>query len=158
MVISGAYRPTSDGLGPDAPFLHSLVLLPRFRQYLEVDFLVDTGSESTVLSLEDVRSAGLSDRNFRQRPLRSVRGVGGEQIHYIESASMAFYGDDQRQTFIWNGQVRIPQHSDEAVARRLPSILGRDFLNLVDLRLNWPGGRITLAPANVDAAGHILPP
>lgn len=158
MTISGAYRPTSDGLGPEAPFLRSTVFLPRFREFLEVNFLVDTGAESTVLALRDVRGAGLPDREFRQQPLRSVRGVGGEQIHYIESASMAFYGDVQNQTFIWNGQVRIPQHSDEAVAMRLPSILGRDFLNLCDLRLNWPGGLITLAPANVDAAGHILPP
>lgn len=156
MVIRGAYRPTSDGLGPEAPFLHSLVLLPRFRQYLEVDFLVDTGAESTTLGLRDIENAGLDDDDFRQRPIRTLRGVGGERNFYLEPASMVFYGDGQR--FTWARRVRIPQQSNAVSAADLPSILGRDLLNLVDLRLNWPGGLITLPPANVDATGHILPP
>ena len=157
MVIRGAYRPTDDGQGPDAPFVKATVLLPRFRMFLDVDFLVDTGAESPFLSLEDLEEAGLNDEDFQQAPLHSVRGIGGEQSLHSEPAFIAFKGDDA-QTFIWAGRVSIPQKSVEASGAPIPSILGRDLLNLCDLRLNWPAGLIALTPLNVDAGGHILPP
>ena len=156
MVIRGNYRRDYDGPHLPAPFLSSTVYLPRFHIFLDVEFLVDTGAETTVLGLSDVQSAGLHDGDFRQAPRRLVRGVGGERNFYLELASMVFRDDGREVT--WGGQVRIPQQSAPGLTTRTPSILGRDLLNLCDLRLNWPAGLIALEPLNVDAGGHILPP
>ena len=44
------------------------------------------------------------------------------------------------------------------LAQLLPSLLGRDFLNLCDVRLNHSAGVVALEPVNVDDSGGIVSP
>ena len=53
-------------------------------------------------------------------------------------------------------------HLDISIAREdslapegIPSLLGRDFLNLCDVRLNYHAGLVSLKPGNVNIYGEI---
>ena len=54
--------------------------------------------------------------------------------------------------------IFIADVATSAVMEESPSLLGRDFLNLCDVRLNHPADIVALYPLNVDPGGFILPP
>ena len=54
--------------------------------------------------------------------------------------------------------IFIADVSESSIFQESASLLGRDFLNLCDLRLNHAQNLVALTPLNVDAGGIILPP
>ena len=68
------------------------------------------------------------------------------------------FRDEGGQAFQWMVDVDIWRPDFNRLAQLLPSLLGRDFLNLCDMRLNHSAGVVALEPVNVDDSGGIVSP
>ena len=71
---------------------------------------------------------------------------------------MLSFLDDQsfyRRCFL---DIFIADVSESTIFQENVPLLGRDFLNLCDVRLNHAQNLVTLNPLNVDSGGIILPP
>ena len=129
MAIEGIYlaRPA----GYPAPFLHAVVELPRLELSNEVDFLVDTGADNTVLHSRAVERLRI-DRTRLHPPDARSRGIGGQLDYHTEPANLHFL--DGQNIITWHCEnLRIcADIADPALARlteSIPSLLGRNFLN-----------------------------
>ena len=67
------------------------VHLPRLDVTASVEFLLDTGADTTSLHLGAINSLGLHPSAFRQEPI-IVRGVGGP-MSYIQENAFIFVQD-----------------------------------------------------------------
>ena len=85
MAIEGIYlaRPA----GYPALFLHAVVELPRLGLSNEVDFLVDTVADNTVLNPFDILNLNL-DRTGLHPPEARSRGIGGQLDYHTEPANL----------------------------------------------------------------------
>ena len=82
-------------------------------------------------------------------------GIGGEQLCFLERGMLSFQDDPFMYRYfldIFIADVRASMGPQER-----PSLLGRDFLNLCDVRLNHARNLVALEPLNVDS-GFIRPP
>ena len=77
--------------------------------------------------------------------------------YYSEPGTLVFE-DDQYNFLQCRLDVFVPEAGEPASPDEVPSILGRDFLNLCDVRLNYTQSLVALAPLNVDGSGLVLPP
>jgi hypothetical protein len=111
--------------------------------------MIDTGADSTTLSLIDVERLNLSYRKFRRASLIGVQGIAGEQSFYQEEALIMFREEDST-TYLFPIDVHIPKKADfshdRELQRRLPSILGRDIINQCNFTINYQRGIIELIP------------
>ena len=84
-------------------------------------------------------------------------GIGGQQHCFIEPGLLSLVDDQYsyRRCFL---NIFIADVSESSIFQESVSLLGRDFLNLCDLRLNHAQNLVSLTPLNVDAGGIILPP
>ncbi len=143
-MISGFFDPT---VSWPVPKVRAAVFLEGVSQrWAVVDFLLDTGAGTTMLSPRDslvavgINPVRLALPQYWSRREESL-GIGGACTVYIVSAQYAFLHDDgEIQTL--QGEVRVAQlRSDN---QQLPSLLGWDVLQAFDLALHWAGRRITL--------------
>ena len=104
------------------------LIIERFAVDDHVDFLVDTGADSTVLHPMDGKRLGCRYDLLQGAP-RSVYGIGGSQDCYSEEATIVFDDDDGRFAFHLAIDIILPDPNPEAVVNELPSLLGRDFIN-----------------------------
>ena len=91
MAIEGIYlaRPA----GYPAPFLQAVVELPRLGLRNEVDFLVDTGADNTVLNPFDILNLNL-DRTGLRPPTPQAAASAGNSI--ITPSPQTFYSSTAR--------------------------------------------------------------
>ena len=147
MPIKG-YFPTGYHLLP-APYVQAYFFLPRQNTHGLLSFMIDTGADSTTLSLIDVERLNLSYRKFRRASLIGVQGIAGEQSFYQEEALIIFREEDST-TYYFPINVHIPKKGnlshDRELQRQLPSILGRDIINQCNLLINYQQGIIELIP------------
>ena len=155
MAISGFYK--SGEHGDLGAYVKAYVRLPRLGVQELLDFLVDSGSDRTILHPD----ANLILRNPRHRLRSGMRGIatgiGGTRTYYSEPAVLAFE-DDQSFFLQCNLDIFVADPGESDIAQWTPTLLGRDFLNLCDVRLNHSAGIVSLAPLNVNASGFVLPP
>ena len=85
--------------------------------------------------------------------LQESIGIGGTQHYYSVTGTLSFE--------IGPGSY-IRCHLDINIAEDgsnttdvIPSLLGRDFLNLCDVRLNYSTGLIAMEPVNLNEYGEI---
>lgn len=128
---------------PPAPYVRASVLLDGLRFPHSVDFLVDTGSDSTCLHPSDARAFGLDPAVLDFRRGKTHQGVGGSLDYIPHNAVLIF--EQSNSSVFWRCEIDIcdiwsaPANDAEEYAEIvdwLPSLLGRDFLNLCDIRLN----------------------
>jgi hypothetical protein len=154
MTIVGNY----DGLGMDAePLVEAVVVIPRLGAWGAVKFLIDTGTDRTTLYPGRDNHTHIDYSMLRSSTLRESIGVGGRERYYSERAYLMFR-DEGGQAFQWMVDVDIWRPDFNRLAQLLPSLLGRDFLNLCDVRLNHSAGVVALEPVNVDDSGGIVSP
>ena len=123
-------RPFSDGL------------LRVFSDQLGgVRFLVDTGADNTTLHPVDYRAMGLRFASLDDFPEASPLGVGG-RARYKRVPSHLFLRHDVGHFDRVRIDVLIAR--PDAWTRRLPSLLGRDVLDLYVLVVNRRHQRLTL--------------
>jgi predicted aspartyl protease len=130
--------------GPLLPAMFMASLDP-FAPRVEGCFLIDTGAPSFMIDRSVAEQLGLTSVGHRQR-----HGVDGFDVLLRYSAHVAFNAIDQM------GVVRLlqmPIECDSVPELRaeyrkrgveLIGILGRDFLEFCDMRIDGKSGRITL--------------
>ena len=125
----------ADGL----PYVQGRLILPSLRFYGTVDFLIDTGSDTTILHPGDA-----IDLRFPFEMLANpmeVVSVGGVQDYYSENGIIVFDDDGAALELEVELFVAKPQPDLEG----LDSLLGRDILNQLGMEYNFPRRRIRLA-------------
>ena len=151
MPIRGYYLSWSNPLS--ALYVQTTVRTPRLSVSDSVDFLIDTGADFTCIHPQDAKRLGLSPDPM-QMPSDSVRlaGVGGVLEYYREDATLQF-NDEDGSILEFYCQIHV---SHDPSVERLPSLLGRDFLNRCRLLADNPENQVLITPANV-ISGVILP-
>ena len=108
-----------------------------------VDFLLDTGADSTCLHYPDVAVAGIDqDRLKEVGELREFGGVGGDATYRQVLADITFE-DTDRGLRTYSVGMLIADVSQEAMGQR-PSLLGRDILDLHLMVYDPQRDRLTL--------------
>ena len=152
MTLVGFYRSETDD--PPAPYIKAQVILPDLGVAGEVNFLIDTGSDVTFLHPEDVGQLGIDYRQLNPDTLERAAGIGGGSGYCRENATLTFQ-DSSGLELSCELDVFILQGPAPALLDA-PSLLGRDFLNRCDVRLNRAQSLARLEPVNL-ADTAILP-
>ena len=121
------------------PWVKASLTIPRLDIIRRrVDFLVDTGADSSSLNPVDGTRIGCPF-DALVNPV-DASGIGGSHTYYVEPAILALQEDAAAFTF----DVEIAISKPHPVADEVPSLLGRDVLNQVRMDYNFPAGRLDL--------------
>lgn len=124
---------------PPRPFVTARLVIRALQLAGEVDFLIDTGADSTVLAPRDAVRLGL-DLNALPRGPGST-GIGGSMSTVQVEAVIVM---DQH-SFTRTLRVLAPASPRQQVAlARIPSLLGRDLLAHFALFFEERTGRVLL--------------
>lgn len=122
------------------PYVEGRLIIERLEIDGRVQFLVDTGADSTAVHPHDGEVLGCR-YDLLVSP-RSMGGVGGEQEYYPEDgAIITFYGEDTVYTFT---DIRINIAQPTPSNRNLPSLLGNDVLGLLRMDYHRSAGLLRL--------------
>ena len=141
-MIVGGFDPDR---GPH-PFVRAAVkierLVPRWRF---IDFVIDTGASMTVVHPHDSIYRLLLPipllQNVNAWPTtRVARGVNGDTRLFEVAATLGFLDGDDLREFVF--PLSIAQMT--ATNRELPSLLGWDILQTMDVRLNRSQGVVEM--------------
>jgi hypothetical protein len=126
----------------DAPFVKARFACKKFGINDVVNFMVDLGASSTIISDKDAQALGIAYAGL-QKLSRGVTGIGGQVKTYLMKgidlsfkSDLGLYRANMDHVFV----IKQAQKRDPQAEKLIPSILGRDFLNqmalLVDKRKN----------------------
>lgn len=157
MPIEGWYRPKHPF--PSAPYIQAAVYLPRLGVRGLVHFLVDTGADKTILHPADIDALRIDLSMLDPNTLSQSYGVGGSAQHYQERATL-YFGRGQSRAEYWSGNIDICDISQIPADKgnAMPSLLGRDFLNLCHLVASPGIEQLVLSPYRTDSHGRIIIP
>ena len=139
-MIGGSFNPAGQ------PIVSSRLIVPRLGVDDDIDFLVDTGAESTCLHP--------TDGEYIRFPYDELvvsldsEGVGGSYPYYREYAFVVFSESDSSEIHAFDiilavARPEIPTPSNpRPVVNRLPSLLGRDVLNRMRMDYDFGGRRL----------------
>lgn len=131
-MITGRF--TDDGL----PMITCNVFLPRFDLRGRITFLIDTGSDTTILHSD--AAAGLDcPFDLLNNPAEFI-SAGGALLYYMEPAVLSF---DDSESGTREFELDISIAKPDPVTDGLDSLLGRDLLN--QMRMDYDFGRDHLA-------------
>lgn len=133
------------------PFVEASVVISSLAITDTVEFLIDTGADSTVLGPRDALRLGLDLRRLAAGPFTT--GAGG-QTHTVRVDAVLTL-DGHR--FSLTPRILAPRtpRQQEALAR-VPSLLGRDVLTDFGLFLELRTSRVLLLDSQ-EAAALTLP-
>jgi len=120
-MIHGHFSP--DG----SPYVRARVNLPGLGVVGEVNFLVDTGTDTTIIHPFDGENLHCP---FDELSNPSVStSAGGPHTYYAESAVVSLYDGETRHDF----RVSIHIGKPHPITNGLDSLLGRDVLNELEM-------------------------
>jgi len=156
MPIKGFF-PT--GIDPmPAPHVQAFLFLPRINSQGSVIFMLDTGADSTTVSLIDVERLNVSYRRLKPSSLIDVSGFGGDQKCFKEDAILIF-NDDGGTTCYFPISLCIPKKGRTTKMReqqrRLASVIGRDVIGQCQFNVEYRKGLAELIPPT--SASHPTP-
>ena len=154
MAIIREFRTIGDLVS--APYIRGVVNIPGLGAWGWLWFLVDSGADKTTLHPRDIESLGIDYQRLMPSNSYLSEGIGGHTAYYIEPAYLIF-PDDRGVSLACLIDIDICHQDYGAHVANIPSLLGRDFLNLCDVRLNHAANIVALDPLSVDN-GFILPP
>lgn len=104
------------------PRLKGRLIIPELGVDGPVDFLVDTGSDTTSLHPRDSYNLAIPLQQLRHST--TLAGIGGAQTYFQADATLVFY--DEEQAYMYYLGLAIARPSQHNL--RLPSLLGQDML------------------------------
>ena len=153
-MIQGYYA-ALQGSRPPAPYVRAFVSLPGVRLGRNIDFLIDTCADNTCLHPADVVALGLDSNMLDPNTRVRFSGIGGG-LHYYSIESALVFGE-VGDLAVWGSRINVCDIWTEPLAsviHRLPSLIGRNFLNLCDVRAD-PANNVLLMDPHPQA-GLIL--
>lgn len=155
MVIYGNYDATRSRV--PSPYVEGYVSFTRLGVQGYVEFLIDSGANGVVLRRADARKLGITEDQLKEAgSLVELVGLGGAQKYYSVAGLLVFEVEQppsircQLDIHIAGGESTTPES--------VPSLLGRDFLNMCYVRLNYSTGLVALEPINVNEHGEMSCP
>ena len=131
-----------------APYIEGRLHIPRFGLSTNVSFLIDTGADQTVLSVDDAIRSGIDFATLTGN--KSIGGIGGWVGMFEEPALAIFRGTSN--LYLFELQILIPPATPDM--SRIPSLLGRDILKRVRMTSDPTNRVLTL---EVLAADSVVP-
>lgn len=119
------------------PYLKGRLILPRLRLAAEITFCIDTGADESTIMPEDEDGLGLDySRLCHGAP---TAGIGGISQNYRERIWLTFRDNDQAiHAFTQEIMIAAPQPGLSGI----PSILGRDILNRMQMTYDYPASEL----------------
>ena len=124
--------------GNGRPFVQGQFIIPRLISGGPVDFLVDTGARATALHPVDAINFGLPFHLLKNPT--TMDGLGGTGVYFEENAWVILHDDDYLYRFPITALIAQPNDD----TKPLPSLLGRDVLNLLRMEYDRPDQIIQL--------------
>ena len=107
------------------PYVRCRLVIPRLRTEADVRFLIDTGSNITLLHPSDFRQAEIQSELLAEQS--GTGGIGGSTVTYPEPAALHFIDDDGITRYIYHLDIHIAQ--PDAYNNDFPSLIGMDILS-----------------------------
>ena len=127
------------------PFIQGRLFIPRLRVQGDIDLLVDTGADRTVLHPRDSRRLKLPYKQLQAS--MNMSGIGGSNRYFVEEAYL-FFADGQH-IRVYNILIGVLR-SSQPDALKLPSLLGRDILDKWWMRYDPPNKRLEFTVKSAD--------
>ena len=137
-MIEGSFSDTS-------PSVQGRVFLPRLGLSGYIDFLVDTGADTTTIHPPDADLLNL-DYGVLDLAEQPIFGIGGVNYVHEEPAVISF--QDRRVVYSYSIIITIPQateYNDE-----FPSLLGQDIIQNWRMVHDTPMDRLTFTVQKAD--------
>lgn len=116
-------------------FLRAAIEIEDLKVMGNVDFLLDTGAGESILSERDAKRIGLVYQNFpRGRP---ATGIGGIANTYKIDKKVTFHFETVDGTISSATRSGIEVLEEPNKEKRLPSLLGLEFLEQLHLELTY---------------------
>lgn len=122
------------------PFVRAIVSIPRFRIKGAVQFLLDTGADSTCLHLKDATNLHIPRQLLRDPD--SIGGIGGSADYYHEEADIFFLDSDpanENRVVGYRVSLGITVCSE---TDGIPALLGRDVFNNWGIEYDYSAGHL----------------
>lgn len=124
------------------PLVRAVLIIPRLTLGGEIAFLVDTGSDATLVHPLDARSIGLDhSRDFTTSPLFASFGMAGTAQEYRDICDLFLTHETGQLEHI---PLIVAFALPTDVNEEFPSLLGRDVLGLYKLTFEQRSGLVTL--------------
>jgi len=137
--------------GRPRPYVTGRLTIPSQAITGEVNFLIDTGADSTLLAPADALALGVDIGRLPTGP--TSMGVGGHAATVRAEASLTLYGLN----FPLDLRILVPgSPRQQAALTRIPSLIGRDVLSHFALFFEERTARVLLLTPQ-EAAALVLP-
>ena len=136
------------------PYLEGRLFIPRLRLHADISFLVDSGSDVTVLHPLDGTQMGIEYKNLNAGG--ETTGIGGVSQNFAERAIVVF--DEAERRILWTYWIDLLIASPKRQIMDLPSVLGRDILDRWTWRYNPSKGELKFRVLSADAKVRLKPP
>ena len=139
------------------PFVRAYVMFPRLLIGDSIEFLIDTGAESTTLHTADIELIQVDYRRLRRNSLMTGSGIGG-RIRYYREPAVVVFRESEGGSRAFTTELGISERTRDRYRQQLPSLLGRDFLNLCAVTLDHYLNLVALEPRNVSGNPTLMQP
>jgi hypothetical protein len=144
-MLRGRYGNTST-----APYIEGYVNIPRLNIAGPISFLIDSGSDVTVLMPIDSIRLEIDFVSLINRT--ESEGIGGLAVGYEETAIITF--SDRHHIYSYAVDVEISAHTNHNA--QFPSLLGRDIINRWRCTLDFERNKVRAEPRTWDFRKKIV--
>lgn len=134
---------------PPKPRIAAYFRCPEKRLAGKIDFLIDTGADYTTIMPADRDNIVIPPYTVEEAVPKFMGGVGGSvPIKYLPNVTLEFEdisGNKVDPITLDRIGILWPSSRDRAKYEGMPSLLGRDFINKCDLKMNFNNGDIILS-------------
>lgn len=133
----------------DAPYVRALLICPGLNLREHIEFFIDSGASRTTILDNDAIRLGINLEQL-ERSKVGTTGIGGvvdtyliHQATLIFRTSTGIHEESFDRLFILKHKSRSKR--EEERIKRIPSLLGRDFINRYSLLLNKKGDIVVIS-------------